>query len=81
MIATRDTRHYSFTAVGRTKAEAVEALKKGWRAYCFRRCGRCKPGQGSLYTVREFLGENNENVQFLRAMVGHCYAEDGERLT
>ena len=93
IIATCDTRHYSFTAVGRTEQEAVTALKKGWVAHCAQ-SGKCKPGEASLYrdpiedvplsrflTVREFLGDRNENVNFLTAMAGHCYAEDGEQLT
>ncbi len=33
VIATLNTAHFSFMAAGETKADALKALKKGWRAH------------------------------------------------
>lgn len=67
-VATLETRHFSFMAVGRTEAEAREAMRQGWDMH-----------REELEGVDPFsVFEDGVNVTELRA--GQC-ARDGSLIS
>lgn len=67
-IATCDTRHFSFMAVGETEDKALRALLRGWRKHCKEYTG------ASENFIRE------DDISVTRLVMGGC-ARDHTQIT
>jgi hypothetical protein len=72
VIATLNTAHFSFMAAGETKADALKALKKGWKAHAFEYRRFNNPIQPFSYY--------EDGVGYTNLKPGEC-ARDFERIS
>lgn len=67
-VATLDTRHYTFTAVANTEADAISAMKRGWEKHTAQWGGQDDPGAA--------WERWEDGVRVTKLLLGEC-ARDG----
>jgi hypothetical protein len=69
IVATLDTRHFSFVALGETERDALIAIRRGWNAH--RKLTRGHAGPWSEFA---------DSVRFIEIAPGQC-SRDGEPIS